>query len=175
MSEEKSNSQDVNVPYMEEQAINLVELSKSDKKIAFFNKASGAFIGFVSLNAKDTLNKEYVVGKEVEVNEDTQMWVGDYETGKIVDKEHMPQEVTESALDKQTQYTIRDVYDYYHQINVLMGAVRTLIDENNLSGDSVDKFKTVADFIDERKAANAAYKKAYAESPDYDLISKTEQ
>jgi hypothetical protein len=153
----------------------LEQILNVKERIAVFNKVSGELAGMHLPNSEASLNSEFYKWKLIEIDEKTQKWVGDYDNGKVVDVNSQPIDVSETAIDHQAEYTIRDIYDYHHQINNLVGVVRVMIEKNNLKGEEVNAFLTMADYIQERRDANERYKKAYQDGPDFEYVSKEDE
>ena len=141
-------------------------------RIAIFNKISGVLVGFTSVNAKQYLNGELYKWKEVKIDEVSQQYNGDYDTGEVVNIDDLPVTLHETDLDSQASAAIQNEYRWYHEMNLLIGVVRVMVDKHNISGPEVDAFLNMAEFIQEKREANNRYKKAYDEGPDWNLVTK---
>jgi len=154
----------------------IAELSKPGPRIILFNKQSGAFVGMLLPSAEKHINtKFYKFKKAAHFDESTQIWQGDYDTGKIVNVDDVPTTVTETEIDSQCAYVIGSTYSWHHQINALIGCMKLLIDKNGLSGPEVDLFTEMADYIQERRDANERFKQAYKNSDDWNFMTKQDE
>jgi hypothetical protein len=150
-------------------------LMKSPKQIAMFNKESGAFTGLTAMSSKGHINEEFYKWKEIKIDTETQKWDGDYDTGKVVNLDEVPVEILERDMDRRAGETIEYGYPWYKQVNAIIPVMLALIEKNNLTGPEVDAFLDLAEFVEDKRALNDRYKKAYSEGPDWKLISKEEE
>mgnify|MGYP003121830737 CR=1 FL=1 len=140
-----------------------------------FNKASGAYIGrtcgHVSETKSDSKHYKY---KKISFDPTVFDWRGDYDDGELVRIVDAPVEISEQYVDNQVNYTIREVYDWYHQNNAIMGVVEKLIEKAGLEGEEVDDFNEIYDYIKARRESAQKFKEAYQNSPDFKFESKKE-
>ena len=128
----------------------------------------------VNQECKDQINDKYFKFREIEIDETKQKFVGDYDTGQVVDIDSAPVDVTESQLNGACGAAIENVYPAHKQLNAIAGVIKLLITEHKLQGDEVDQFNKVFDFIAGRRTMNEKFKNAYMNGPDWNYIS-TEQ
>ena len=119
-------------------------ISKSKNKIAIFNKVSGVFIGLATVNTEPYLNDKLYKWKKIKIDELTQLYEGDYDTGSVVNTGDLPVKIKESDLDLNASRAIQAVHRWYHQMNLLTVVVHALIKKNNLS---VKKIVTQSVFL----------------------------
>jgi hypothetical protein len=145
------------------------------ERLAIFNKITGEFTSITSANSEEYLNSKFWKWRKITINEATQKFVGDYDTGKVVDMTDAPVEVLETQLDEAAGTAIGNEYSWYHQVNVLNAVVKVLIEKNAITGPEVDDFLNVLGYIEDKRESNERYKKAYSEGPDWNYISKKEE
>lgn len=161
---------------MSEETINIDgDFSLDNKRVAIFNKISGILVGMVNMECKDQINDKYFKFKEIEIDETTQKFVGDYDTGEVVNIDDAPVEVTESQLNHACATAIENVFPLYKQLNALTGVMKTIISKHNLQGEEVDEFNKVVNFITGRRNLNKKFKNAYKEGPDWNYISTEDE
>jgi hypothetical protein len=146
---------------------------EENKHIIVFNKISKAFYCRMSNNAIDHVDKYRFITKLVEFDEDTHTWDGgDFDYGKVVSKKDILPKVYEKDVDNICSSGISGFYSTHNQLNVIMGVLNHIIDSEKLSGDSIDDFKDIYNFIEKRRLMNERYKKAYKHDPNWEYISK---
>ena len=118
---------------------------ESVKKILFFNKASGDYAGIIeSEELLKGLNTNLFLIKEINMKP-TEYWFGDYETGKVYDKNIIPM-VFEEDLYQKTYDDIIQHYPLYKQISII---IETL-EKNKIIAKSAE-FTEMVKFINSQK------------------------
>ena len=141
--------------------------------LLIFNKTSGAYIGHVVGHVNETKSDStHYKFKKVKFDPTVYEWRGDFDTGELKRVIDAPVMISEEFVDNQTNYSIRDVYDWYHQMNVMMDVMGKVIEKNDMDGDEVEDFKQVHDYIKGRREAGTKFKEAYKGSPDFQFETK---
>ena len=151
------------------------KLIAEPEKLAIFNKITGEFSSLTSVNSEEYLNSKFWKWRKITINEETQKFVGDFETGTVVDIDNSPVTVLETQLDAAAGTAIENEYSWYHQVNALSAVVKVLIEKNAITGPEVDDFLNVLGYIEDKREANERYKKAYSDGPDWEFISKKQE
>jgi len=136
-------------------------LSGNTNKILLFNKVSGAHISTIVSNDTSGLDATYYKWKILQFDASTHEWYGDYDSGKLMAKDDLPTVIYEESVDDQAGAVIKESYPWFSQVNILTNLLKKLIDENNISGEEVEKFNQMYSFIEARRDANRRYKSAY--------------
>ena len=162
---------------MDQEETNNIEgdFSLDIKRVAIFNKISGALVGMVNVECKDQINDKYFKFKEIEIDETTQRFVGDYDSGEVVSIDDAPVVVTESQLNHACATAIENVFPLYKQLNALTGVMKSIISKHDLQGEEVNEFNKVVNFISGRRNLNKKFKTAYKEGPDWEYISTEDE
>lgn len=143
------------------------------KHILIFNKISGEFFAKASENAKDSISTDFFKIKELEFDDDIYKWDdGTFSNGKLVLIKDEPTKVYESELDKLCKDSIEREVKLHHQLNIISNLLNQIVEEIGISGENVDKFKEIHDFIEKRRLMNNRYKKAYYNNKEWNYISK---
>lgn len=153
----------------------LMEGSGATDFLLIFNKASGAYmgraVGNVGSTAHDSTHYKF---KRLKFDPTIHEWRGDFDNGALVEVINAPVRISEEEIDTQTGYSIRDVHDWHNQVNVLFDVVEKLIEKNNLSGEEVDDFKSILDYVKGRRGSGENFKEAYKDNPSFEYESKEE-
>ena len=137
-----------------------------------FNKISGALVSRIVGSKLDMVRTEYCKGKVVTFNPATHRWIGDYDTGSLKPIIEAPKEVYEKALDGTAQRKIRDKYDYYHQLNIVIDMLSLLLEASSLTTEQKASFNKMKEYIAETKELNNRYKDSYKNDPSWDYKTK---
>ena len=144
-----------------------------------FNKASGALVGAMAKEGGgrielDTTLFDY---KTVNIDLNSEMWVGDYKTGSILPKVFTPIKIDEYTVDAWCHNRIQRTYKYYDQLNIVRKTLMALVTKTGLtaSDDSiVDDLDDLDEFIAKMLENNEKYKAEYAASPAFNYLTKEE-
>lgn len=145
------------------------------KRVGIFNKSSGVLVGMMNADCKDQINETYFNFREIELDESTQKFVGDYETGQVVDIDSAPVDVTETQLNHACGVAIENVYPVHRQVNAMVGLMKAMVEQTGIKGQEVDEFNKVFDFIAGRRKLNEKFKKAYQTGPDWNYMSTEDE
>jgi hypothetical protein len=148
---------------------------KSNKRIILFNKESGAYVSTIITKNEELLDSDYYKWKVIHFDDYVYEWQGDYDTGGLIKIEDKPTVIDEESVDRQIGSVITESYPVFSQLNILMGVIRKLIDVKAVKGDEVDEFIKMFDFIEGRREQNRKYKTAYAEDPDFILVTRRDK
>lgn len=159
----------------EQQTSDAEEFDLPNKRLAIFNKSSGVIIGMVNSDCKDQINEKYFKCREIEIDDVKQKFIGDFDTGEVVDIDSAPVQINESELNGVCGVAIRNVMPAHKQLNAIAGVMRALINKYDLQSEEVDAFNEVFDFIDGRRKLNEKFKNAYKNGPDWNYTSVEEE
>jgi len=137
-----------------------------------FNKISGALVSRIVGSNLDKVRTEYCKGKVVTFNPATHRWVGDYDTGSLKPIIESPKEIYEKSLDGTAQRKIRDKYDYYHQLNIVIDMLSLLLEASSLTTEQKASFNKMKEYIDETRDLNNRYKDSYKNDPNWTYKTK---
>ena len=141
--------------------------------LLIFNKTSGAYIGRTCGHVNETKSDStHYKFKKVSFDPTVFEWRGDYDDGELFRLVDAPVQISEEYVDSQVNYSIRDVYDWYHQTNALMAVVEKLVEKVGLEGEEVDDLHEIIDYIKARRESGDKFKQAYEESPDFEFETK---
>lgn len=132
--------------------------------LAQFNKLSKTLVGLLVWVDPATLNSEFFVYHEIEMDFETEMVVGTADDFQIVKIEDLPEVVHEEALDMAATQRITKEYPLVQQINVFARAIQKLSEVAGVEQTELDEMLA---YIDEIKRENAVRKAFFKESPDY--------
>jgi hypothetical protein len=146
------------------------------KIIILFNKQSGEYFGTTYSKETNQIDSEFLSFKEFEFDPTTHIWDGgDIINGKVIAISEAKPEVKETNLNQMCEESISKEYPLYKQLNIISDVLNDIIQQNNLSGESIDRFKKIHDFIGKKRLLNARYKNAYKNNPEWDYISKEDE
>jgi hypothetical protein len=134
------------------------------KALAQFNKITGALVGILVWTDPETLNNDYFVYKEIEIDFETEMVVGKADDFEVVAIASLPQVIYEEQLDLAAQQKITKEYTVVRQINVLGRAIVALSEK---AGVEQEELLEMLDYIAEVKRENTLRKEFYRTSPDF--------
>ena len=132
-----------------------------------FNKLSGAFVAKMIGSHLDKVNTTYCKGKVVTFNPETHEYVGNYDSGSVVDKSTAPRVASELDLDETAGLHIRKKYNYHHQLNHIIDMMKLLLDASSLSDEQKASFNSMKEYIDEIRDLNGKYKDSYTNDPNW--------
>jgi hypothetical protein len=151
----------------------LVEvLSANTNKVLLFNKVSGAYISMIVSNDTSGLDDTYYKWKIMQFDASTHEWYGDYDNGKLIAKDDLPTAIYEENVDDQAGAVIKESYPWFSQINILTNLLKKVIEDNNISGEEVEKFNQMNSFIEARRDANRRYKDAYIAEDSFEFKTR---
>ena len=144
--------------------------------VIVFNKVSKEYFAVVSINALDEVDKNFFITKIVRFNDTTHEWDGgNFDNGQLVSLGAIGSTITESTLDADCSRSITDVYQTHHELNAIIDVLSEIIETQNLSSATIDKFNEVKSFIANRRKINERYKSAYQSDPNWKYLSKEEE
>ena len=147
-----------------------------NKQVILFNKVSGEYFATVSYDNSEQIDTTFFTTKVIEFDDSTHVWDGgDIRTGEVVDINSIKPITTEAELDERCAESITNEYGTYHELNAIFAVLSEIIEKDNMSGEAVDKFKEIRDFINYRRQLNDRYKLAYQADPNFRYISKEEE
>ena len=144
--------------------------------VIVFNKVSKEYFAVVSYNSLDQVDSKFFITKIVQFDDTTHEWDrGNFDNGKVIVKGSDISTITESVLDDRCGNSITDVYQTHHELNAIMDVLSEIIETQNISSDTIDKFNEIKIFIDNRRKINERYKLAYQSDPNWKYLSKEEE
>lgn len=148
--------------------------------ILIFNKFTDAYIGLTYSGSSknvtpETCNQENFKYKVVDLDTETEVWEGDYHTGKVVKKAKRTVVVTEEELNIDCQTKIFSQYRYYHQFNILFDVIDELIASANIDESKLTKYNKMREYLARIRENNDRYKAAYDQAEGYVYLDKTKE
>lgn len=139
--------------------------------LAQFNKITGELTAVLGYVDPETLNNEFFVYREIEIDFENEVFLGNLESYRIVNKHDLPQDVYEYTVDEQARDKITKLYPLVEQVNVLGRAIQKL---SSHAGIDQEELQEMLDYIEEVKHANRLRKEFYQNSPDFNYITDAE-
>ena len=139
----------------------------TQEQTLIFNKLTGVFVAKMIGSHLDKVNTTYCKGKVVTFNPETHEYVGNYDSGSVVDKSTAPRVASELDLDETAGLHIRKKYNYHHQLNHIIDMMKLLLDASSLSDEQKASFNSMKEYIDEIRDLNGKYKDSYTNDPNW--------
>ena len=144
----------------------------TQEQTLIFNKLTGVFVAKMIGSHLDKVNTTYCKGKVVTFNPETHEYVGNYDSGSVVDKSTAPRVASELDLDETAGIHIRKKYNYHHQLNHIIDMMKLLLDASSLSDEQKASFNSMKEYIDEIRDLNGKYKDSYTNDPNWTYKTK---
>ena len=144
----------------------------TQEQTLIFNKLTGVFVAKMIGSHLDKVNTTYCKGKVVTFNTETHEYVGNYDSGSVVDKSTAPRVASELDLDETAGLHIRKKYNYHHQLNHIIDMMKLLLDASSLSDEQKASFNSMKEYIDEIRDLNGKYKDSYTNDPNWTYKTK---
>ena len=144
----------------------------TQEQTLIFNKLTGVFVAKMIGSHLDKVNTTYCKGKVVTFNPETHEYVGNYDSGSVVDKSTAPRVASELDLDETAGLHIRKKYNYHHQLNHIIDMMKLLLDASSLSDEQKASFNSMKEYIDEIRDLNGKYKDSYTNDPNWTYKTK---
>lgn len=141
---------------------------------ALFNRLSGAFVLLLGRMGDEPpqINETHFIAKPVDIDPDHEMILGTVDAFEVVLQAEQPPVIDEYTLNARCRDKILKAYPTHRQLNVLGDVLEALIDELKASGPAVDAFVAMREYVAECQVRNGRYKEAYAQSVDFNFMSK---
>ena len=139
----------------------------TQEQTLIFNKLTGVFVAKMIGSHLDKVNTTYCKGKVVTFNPETHEYVGNYDSGSVVDKSTAPRVASELDLDETAGLHIRKKYNYHHQLNHIIDMMKLLLVASSLSDEQKASFNSMKEYIDEIRDLNGKYKDSYTNDPNW--------
>ena len=139
----------------------------TQEQTLIFNKLTGVFVAKMIGSHLDKVNTTYCKGKVMTFNPETHEYVGNYDSGSVVDKSTAPRVASELDLDETAGIHIRKKYNYHHQLNHIIDMMKLLLDASSLSDEQKASFNSMKEYIDEIRDLNGKYKDSYTNDPNW--------
>ena len=144
----------------------------TQEQTLIFNKLTGVFVAKMIGSHLDKVNTTYCKGKVVTFNPETHEYVGNYDSGSVVDKSTAPRVASELDLDETAGLHIRKKYNYHHQLNHIIDMMKLLLDASSLSDEQKASFNSMKEYIDEIRDLNGKYNDSYTNDPNWTYKTK---
>ena len=144
----------------------------TQEQTLIFNKLTGVFVAKMIGSHLDKVNTTYCKGKVVTFNPETHEYVGNYDSGSVVDKSTAPRVASELDLDETAGIHIRKKYNYHHQLNHIIDMMKLLLDASSLSDEQKASFNSMKEYIDEIRDLNGKYNDSYTNDPNWTYKTK---
>ena len=144
----------------------------TQEQTLIFNKLTGVFVAKMIGSHLDKVNTTYCKGKVMTFNPETHEYVGNYDSGSVVDKSTAPRVASELDLDETAGIHIRKKYNYHHQLNHIIDMMKLLLDASSLSDEQKASFNSMKEYIDEIRDLNGKYKDSYTNYPNWTYKTK---
>ena len=144
----------------------------TQEQTLIFNKLTCVFVAKMIGSHLDKVNTTYCKGKVVTFNPETHEYVGNYDSGSVVDKSTAPRVASELDLDETAGLHIRKKYNYHHQLNHIIDMMKLLLDASSLSDEQKASFNSMKEYIDEIRDLNGKYKDSYTNDPNWTYKTK---
>ena len=144
----------------------------TQEQTLIFNKLTGVFVAKMIGSHLDKVNTTYCKGKVMTFNPETHEYVGNYDSGSVVDKSTAPRVASELDLDETAGLHIRKKYNYHHQLNHIIDMMKLLLDASSLSDEQKASFNSMKEYIDEIRDLNGKYKDSYTNDPNWTYKTK---
>lgn len=142
--------------------------SGTQRVLVQFNKVNGTIITHMGWIDPETLNNDYYLYEEVELDPSTETVVGSYGNLQVVKIAEQPLTITEVGLNALAAAKITKEYTVEDQLNIMARLLQKLAETNGVEHEELAE---MIDYIDEVRQANALRKESYAASADYNYIS----
>lgn len=154
------------------------------KVLLQFNKLTGALVSTLTYVDPETLNNEFFLYVEEEMDFNEDIVTGKYPDYKIVHRDEMKPMVTEANMDFTVQEKITKVYPAIKQINIVSDAITQLakalieskvVETKGELHEAIAALEEMRGYINEVRKANEIRKEYYKDNPDFTYISKEDQ
>mgnify|MGYP003117104521 CR=1 FL=1 len=141
-----------------------------EKKTFLFNAKNGAFTANLTETLKenqfimDSLDLTKFKVKEVEFDNTTHYWDGDYDTGSVKPM-HDKTVVKESEVNYNANLRVLEEFPLHKQLNIIID----MLDQSEIP--NTEKFTKLKEHVKAIKEETKAQKKVYAEDPAFEYVS----
>ncbi len=149
-----------------------------------FNKVSGRKVMELSAVGMDDetfqarLNHQYYDYKEVTLDPELQTYVGDFDTGEVVNRVDQGEDLSEYYVDALCHAKIHRIYKEYHQLNVMRDLLSYMMTSMGIQDDEsipeVLAFNEMDEYIKKILVNNENLKQAYSSTDAYNYLTKEE-
>ena len=141
-----------------------------EKKTFLFNAKNGVFTANITETLKqnqfimDSLDLTKVKVKEVEFDNTTHYWDGDYDTGSVKPM-HDKTVIKESEVNYNANLRVLEEFPLHKQLNIIID----MLDQSEIP--NTEKFTKLKEHVKAIKEETKAQKKVYAEDPAFEYVS----
>ncbi len=141
-----------------------------EKKTFLFNAKNGAFTANLTETLKenqfimDSLDLTKFKVKEVEFDNTTHYWDGDYDTGSVKPM-HDKTVIKESEVNYNANLRVLEEFPLHKQLNIIID----MLDQSEIP--NTEKFTKLKEHVKAIKEETKAQKKVYAEDPAFEYVS----
>ena len=142
-----------------------------EKKTFLFNKKNGVMMVNLTESLKRTPNIMEQIDmskfdvKEVEFDNDTHYWQGDYKTGSVKAMVEGQVKIKETEVNYAANIRVLEEYPIHKQLNIII----EMLDQSDIP--NTEKFTALKDHIATVKAETKEQKKVYTEDSGYDYVT----
>tara|TARA_B100001564_G_C20493731_1_gene602953 strand:+ start:412 stop:888 length:477 start_codon:yes stop_codon:yes gene_type:complete len=146
----------------------------TEKKTFLFNAKNGALVANLTETLKqnqfitDSLDMEKFKIKEVEFDNTTHYWDGDYDTGSVKPM-HDRTVVRETEVNYNANMRVLEEYPLHKQLNIIID----MLDQSDIP--NTEKFTQLKEHISAVKEELKQQKKVYAEDSAFEYITIAEE
>ena len=150
------------------------------KIIVVFNKFTDEYIGITYATDAMKLNEDaccdvHFKYKTLDMDPEVEVWQGNFADGAVVPLGQQKTVITETELDADCQDKIFREYRYYHQLNVVYGALDKIIEASTIDESLLSEYRSMRQYIDSIVSNNERYKLAYAAQDGYEYRDKAKE
>lgn len=141
-----------------------------EKKTFLFNAKNGVFTANITETLKqnqfimDSLDLTKFKVKEVEFDNTTHYWDGDYDTGSVKPM-HDKTVIKESEVNYNANLRVLEEFPLHKQLNIIID----MLDQSEIP--NTEKFTKLKEHVKAIKEETKAQKKVYAEDPAFEYVS----
>ena len=141
-----------------------------EKKTFLFNAKNGVFTANITETLKqnqfimDSLDLTKFKVKEVEFDNTTHYWDGDYDTGSVKPM-HDKTVIKESEVNYNANLRVLEEFPLHKQLNIIID----MLDQSEIP--NTEKFTKLKEHVKAIKEETTAQKKVYAEDPAFEYVS----
>jgi hypothetical protein len=139
--------------------------------LAQFNKITGAFVMILQRLDISTLNNDFFLYKEIEIDIYKEKVIGTYDNFSIVSINDQPLEIYEDNLNALAREKILQKYPLEKQLTIIGTLLEKIADQNSIE---CDELKDMNDYITEVRRTNRVRKDFYSSDSEYQYVSTEE-
>jgi len=140
--------------------------------LAQFNKLNKKFIMILGpVDDISMLNHDFYLYREIEIDQDREIVIGNYDNYNVIDEQDAPLRMTEDSLNALARDKIYEKYPLENQLSMIENMLETIADKVDID---CEDLKEMNDFINEVRRVNGIRKQYFANSQEYEYKSTEE-